>query len=89
MSRSYKEPIIADYSRNRTRQMKRLASKAVRREEVVPADGGYKKVFDSCDIRDYKSYCYAKAETATRVDPWGRLCPTMMTKDFEAKARRK
>ena len=57
MSRSYKKwPSYSDYSRgpNGTKLNKRLASKKVRNAKDVPNYSGYKKVYESWDICDWK-----------------------------------
>ena len=59
MSRSYrKHPICTDGSPNTTQEMKRFANKKVRKtnfEELPLKGSGYKKVFETYDIHDWKN----------------------------------
>ncbi len=57
MSRSYrKSPVATDSHAKSTQEKKKFANKKVRNAEDVPNGGAYKKVSDSWDIRDHKSY---------------------------------
>lgn len=89
MSRSFKEPIVTDYSRYNTKQMKRFASKKVRRAELSGKGGLYKKVFCSCDIHDCRSLCYAGHENEGQFDRYGRWQPSILSEQYEAECRRK
>lgn len=89
MSRSFKEPIVTEYSRHRTKQMKRFASKKVRRTELFGKGGLYKKAFCSYDIRDYRFVCYAGHENDVQLDCYGQWRPSLLSEQYEAKCRRK
>jgi len=58
MSRSYKKhPVCTDGSPNTTQEMKKFANKKVRNTDFdeLPLKGkGYKKVFETYDIHDWK-----------------------------------
>ena len=54
MSRSYRYSKIFKDS---TKGMKRFANKKVRKNLDLPNGNGYKKVFESYDISDYKFIC--------------------------------
>ena len=60
MSRSRKKhPVVSDYSRNRTRYYKRIASKTVRNYKGFIPDGcSYKKLYCSWNIFDYKCHWF-------------------------------
>ena len=64
MSRSYKKnPGYTDYSRGRTKYMKRLASKSVRNYDGNLSNGcSYKKLLCSYDIRDWKCIYYGPSD---------------------------
>ena len=53
MSKSYKFPM---YKLKNDTFFKRLANSEVRKHAVLPNGKSYKKVFNSWDICDYKSY---------------------------------
>lgn len=58
MSRSHKKvPVIKDEQHNK-RKTKRRASKAVRRDWKVSDGGSYKKLFDSWEINDWRSWLW-------------------------------
>jgi hypothetical protein len=55
MSKTFRKfPVAKDYSRHKTSYMKRVANKKVRKDWRVPNGRGFKKVFCSYDIIDYK-----------------------------------
>lgn len=57
MSRSYhKHPVATDGSPKTTQESKKFANKKVRNTEDIPNGGAYKKVSESWEIHDYKSY---------------------------------
>ena len=58
MSRSHKVQCLTDYSRTYTSWSKRKASKKVRKEMKISSGCGYKRVYNSYDIRDYKFVYY-------------------------------
>ena len=55
MSRSRKVKCFTDYSRTYTSWSKRKASKKVRKALIVPNGGGFKRIYGSWDIKDYKT----------------------------------
>lgn len=56
MARSYKK---ANYCGERKRSfVKRWANRRVRHDKNVYSHNSYKKIFDSYEICDYKSFCY-------------------------------
>lgn len=64
MSRSYKKsPICKDHTRilGSSRTPKQEASRAVRRQKEIPNGNGYRKIYCSWDISDYK-FIKSKAE---------------------------
>ena len=63
MSRSYKKhPWYTDGSPHSTKESKKLANKKVRRTDDVPLKGkGYKKIYETYDIHDFKTR-YSKQE---------------------------
>lgn len=90
MSRSLKKnPVVTEYSRFKTKMMKRLASKKARRTELEGKGGSYKRVFSSCNIRDYRTYCYAAAENEGHFNKKGEWVPSLFTKEAEMSSRRK
>lgn len=60
MSRSYKRvPCVRDNERSRVPHRykgKTIANRAVRRNEDISNHGGYRRVYDSWDICDYKFF---------------------------------
>lgn len=90
MSRSTKKfPVITDWSKHETRKSKRRASKKARRTELEGKGGSYKRVFSSCNIRDYRTYCYAAAENEGHFNKKGEWVPSLFTKEAEMSSRRK
>jgi len=55
MSKSFKFAQVNDYSFPKTKKNKRRASKMVRKSFLkIPDGGGYKKLYNSYNIFDYK-----------------------------------
>ena len=56
MSRSFKRVSVFTEYRKSKRLSKRMASKAVRRQDAVADGGQFKRCFQSYDICDYRFY---------------------------------
>ena len=91
MSRSFKKhPGNCD----RSPFMKAKANEKVRHHKDLPDGSGYKKVFESYDIHDYKSHVWGRSDLISwkyrfgLQDSWPcfkELCKTKMYRDARSK----
>ena len=72
MSRSYKKNPVCKDNEGKRKKMKRIANKRVRKDMTITNGKQYKKVSNSYDIVDYRSYrTYEKFKGSRSV--WGEL----------------
>jgi len=76
MSRSYRKPWMVDtYGSRYKRFFKRYANKVVRKATNFPEHMGYKRVFNSWDIVDWKYYEDWKLHWCNYTQEWYEPTP--------------
>ena len=86
MSRSYRRVAgWTDHVTPHSKFAKKQANRKVRRTEGVQSGGGYKKVYESYEISDYK-FLYFSDEEITRMERhWENYRRNIGWKPFESK----
>ena len=75
MSRSYKKtPIIKSVHSLYKKFCKRHSNKKIRQVKDLPNYGAFKKVFQSCEIHDYISYCPKEDKPHWMSDDYWEKC---------------